>query len=120
MNSYIEINGIYEKTIRRNEKNGYTFFTIKPISTLVTCMNPYGTVSCYGAIPPFIPGTPLQIKGKVMKKNTFYICVSDIKESYNQKDTMIAYLQSEYFPGIGEKTAKKIVEVFGSDLENII
>lgn len=116
----IELNGIYDRTFRRNEANGYTFFTMKP-SQMVTCMNQYGTVSCIGKIQPFVQGIPIRLKGEVIQSNsTFFVKVKTIQEDYSHKDVMIAYLQSGYFKGIGEKTAAKIYETFGAHLEEII
>lgn len=117
---YIEIDGIYEKTVRRNEQNGYTYFTIVPSCT-VTCRNQYGSVSCFGYIPPFAPGTPVKIIGNIVEsKKHYYVSIEEMKENYCHRKAMITYLQSEYFPGIGEKTAENIVDEFGNDLEVIV
>lgn len=116
----IEIDGIYEKTVRRNEQNGYTFFTITPSCT-VACRNQYGSVSCFGYIPPFAPGTPVKIIGNIIKsKKHYYVSVEEMKENYSHRKAMITYLKSEYFPGVGEKTAENIIDEFGTDLEAIV
>lgn len=115
----MEIRGVFEHIFRRNEQDGYTSFTIKP-STMISCVNSYGNVFCVGNIQPFSKGIPVCVNGELVDSAAgSYFLVSEIREDFHHRDAMVAYLQSEYFKGIGEKTAEKIYDAFDGKLEEV-
>lgn len=115
----VEIMGTYDKTITRNEKNGWTRFTLKSKEEC-SYRNKYGSIVCVGNIPYYNKGMPLKLTG-LWETNAFgtYLNVSQIKESSSSESVTIEYLTG-IIQGLGEATAIKIVKEFGSDIFSFV
>lgn len=109
------ISGIYDKTINRNEKNGWTKFAIR---TKDECQyrTKYGTVICVGNIPAYNKGMPLKIEGFWEDKGYGnQLNIIKIEEKSDSEAVTIEYLNG-IIHGVGESTAIKIVKEFGPDI----
>lgn len=123
-----QITGTVEKVLYQNEENGYAIVRIK-INYSDKKMAKYRdilftnllSVTCYFDRVP-VTGEEIEfigefVEGKYglqLKANKFNRINVDTLES------VIAYLSSDYFPGIGKKIAQKIFETLGNScLEKI-
>ena len=99
----MQIYGVFSRFINRNEKTGYSRFTIKTVKGVLYC----DAVCVY--YPKF---TPLYIEG-TLKDNTIK---ADLVQacSYNI-DVLEEFLVSDIFSGVGANTARKIVELFNKE-----
>ena len=116
----LSIIGIYDRTIIRNEKNGYTAFSLitKEHDEYKT---KNGCLICVGKIPVFTSKMPLRISGEIKyKNNEYYLQVISIEEYSDKVENSVAYLSSSLFDGIGVKTAEKIIGVTGPDIFSFI
>ena len=114
------INGVYDKTLFRNEQNGYTIFTFAT-KDADEYKSDNGNLVCCGRILRYTKGIPLIITGEPEFKNQKWsFIVNDIKEYSNEEKTTIAYLSSGIIKRIGEKTAKKIVEITGANIFDFV
>lgn len=115
----IEIIGTYEKTLMRNEKNGWTRFTIRSKAEC-SYRDKYGSIICVGNIPHYNKGMPLKIIGHWENNNGYtYFNVMNIIETSDSEKVTIDYLTG-IIPGLGENTAIKIVKEFGADIFSFI
>lgn len=101
----MKINGIYNKTIMRDNQNGYTIFNLKDGTT------------CSGNIPLYSKGMPLIIEGDFNDNNTFI--VKNILENGSDKDALITYLCS-ISKDITKAIAKNIVKTIDTDIFDTI
>lgn len=117
--TYVEIVGTYENTINRNEKNGWTRFTIRSKDECLY-RNRYGSILCVGNIPHYNKGMPLKLTG-VWETNNYgtFLNVSHVKESSDNETVTIEYLTG-LIPGLGKNTAIKIVKEFGADIFSFV
>ncbi len=103
----IRITGEVEDIIFHNKDNGYTVFTLAAEGDEVTCV---------GIVPQIHSGETLEIHGNW---TMHAIYGRQVQVQYYEKSmpTTVAgmekYLASGLIKGIGEKTAKRIVEKFG-------
>ena len=107
---------VYNKTIFRNEENGYAIFSVHSKEA-----NEYksddGSVICCGIIPVCTKNTPLFITGEpILKNDKIVIKVSEISIASNDREISIQYLSGDTFKGIGVKTAEKIIDLTGNDI----
>lgn len=115
----VVITGIFDKQIYRNERNGHTLFTIR---TKEPCpyRNNYGSITCMGNIPVYVKGMPLKITGYwEQSKFGMQIHVQSIGEVSDSESITITYLTG-ICAGIGEATAKKIVNEVGCDIFSFV
>lgn len=115
--SYIK--GTISKIIYRNNSNGYTVGLIK----IKESDEEVGKIETFtGVLPEFNEKTIYQLNGTFTTHNKYgYQFQVDSFEIIlpEKKDELIDFLSSDLFP-IGEKTAKKIVGVFGEDTIDVI
>ncbi len=103
-----ELEGIVLSVIYRNPENGYTVLRLTTNE---------GTVTAVGPIPMATPGERLYMQGRWTNHASYgeqfkaeYVERSMPRES----SAIFAYLSSGAVKGIGEKTARRIVDLFGS------
>ena len=112
-----KIYGVYEKTLKRDEKNAFTCFALKVFAPLKE-KNRFGCIICYANIPLYPQGIPVCVEGNWEDKDRGKIFVStSVKEESWDKTSTIVYLSS-IVKGVSYKTARKIVDVYGKDLFN--
>ena len=111
--------GLYDRTLHRDEKTGRTVFTVKTDDEAVE-LTEYGNVVCCGTIPVYPERMPLKLEGEFSPSAygpTFY--VSSCCEHANSREDAIAFLSGKDFPGVGERTAEKIVDIIGTDVFSV-
>ena len=116
----MEIHGIYDRTIYRNEATGLTKFTLFT-DACEESRNSRGVLVCQGVTPVFASGMPLKMDGEI-KRALFCdeFRFTSIQPFSDKTQTTIKYLASGAFYGIGEKTAEKIVAITGPDIFSFI
>jgi len=109
-----QIEGIVEQIIYCNEDNGYTVCDIRAGRRIITLVGYIPGLGIGETI--FVSGTWVvhQDYGKQLKV-----------ESYERRlpkttDVIFKYLASGVIPGIGEATAKKIVDMFGDETIHVL
>ncbi|MFB4163801.1 ATP-dependent RecD-like DNA helicase [Alteribacillus sp. JSM 102045] len=111
------ISGTVVHIIFRNEENGYTVLIVK-----VKKSNPKideKKVTVVGYFPSIDTDERYFFEGAFKEHPRFgkqYQVQTYKKEIPTEKDAIIAYLSSDRFPGIGEKTAAVLVENFGQNV----
>ncbi len=110
-----KIYGVYEKTLKRDEKNAFTCFSLK-VSEPLKEKNRYGCIICYAHIPLFPQGIPVCVEGdwEENERGKVFV-VSSINEEPWDKASTVIYLASSC-KGISYKTARKIVDLYGKEL----
>jgi len=110
----IEIEGLVENIVFRNEENGYTVIKLRHNNELI---------SVVGTMPYISEGIRIKVSGEWVVHPTFgqQIKLTGYEEvKPNTIEGIEKYLASGLIPGIGPVTAKKIVEKFGKDTLEII
>lgn len=110
----IEINGIVEKIIYRNEENGYTVAVFSSENESLTIV---------GNCIELKTSMEYELKGDFIhhKKYGEQFQIQEVSEILPQSEKgIIKYLSSGIIPFIGEKTAKKIVDSFKEETLKII
>lgn len=103
----LRIIGEVEDIIYRNQENGYTVFSLSAEDDTVTCV---------GTVPDIHRGETLEVHGSWTMHALYG---RQVQVQYYEKSMpttvsgMEKYLSSGMIKGIGEKTAKRIVERFG-------
>lgn len=116
VNKIMEISGTYDKTLFRDEKTGFTVFSLR-VKRGVENRNMYGTISCCGKIPIYTKGMPLEVSGNwEVRKYGMTFILESVKEHIDDKEISISYLSTNLCKGIGRQTATAIVEMYGSDI----
>lgn len=116
------IQGSYEKTLYRDNRNGYTIFSFRTNDHSVP-KNRFGTITCYGYMPVYSKYMPLTINGelKIEKQGEeVKFTVNEITEFSDDMDAFVEYLSSGYFKGIGKSIAKKIAKLYEEKKEGTI
>lgn len=112
----LNINGLYEKTLYRDEKTGFTIFSLR-VKRGVENRSAYGTIVCLATIPVYTKGMPLEVEGHwEQKKQGISFVTKSVKEFINDKEISISYLSTNLCKGIGKATAAAIVEKYGADI----
>ena len=109
----MKILGVYNRTIERDEKTGYTKFTVKTEEDIADPR--YGTIICQGIIPLYPVNTPLEIDIEKNDTDVSYKIISCIPKSGGEATTL-SFLSSEYFNNIGPTLARQIIEKIGEDV----
>src|SRR5574344_371682 len=108
------VSGQIESVVFRNEENGYTVAKIFCNGEFLTCV---------GKFPSANLGERVEIEGTLVKNEKYgeQISVQNVKIlPPNSIDGIKKYLSSGLIKGIGEVTAKNIVDMFGKDTLDII
>ncbi|NLX71101.1 MAG: ATP-dependent RecD-like DNA helicase [Clostridiales bacterium] len=112
----VEITGIIEEIIFRNEDNGFTVMEVRD-------EDDRSLVTAVGSLPFANQGEKVRITGEWTMHPDYG---QQIKIHYMESvvpatlDGMERYLASGLIKGIGPSTAKKLIEHFGMDVLNII
>ncbi len=110
----IELEGRLEEIIYQNESNGYTVGILSTEDEEITIV---------GVLPALREGEDLKVKGKWTVHPNYGRQLEIQEYRPVQPSTtkgMISYLSSGIIHGIGEKMAKRIVDLFGSETFEIM
>ncbi len=109
------INGVYEKTLYRDEKMGDTLFTIVPRLDR-ELLGEYGNIVCRGVIPHYPAKTPLRL---VLSKNDdgSYSVWNTCLNAFSEESTT-EFLLSGYMTGIGPVRTGQFLKKYGYDIFN--
>ena len=113
---YIKIRGTVETVIFRNENNGYAVL-------LLTSEQTGEQISVTGILPDISSGEELELIGKWAVHPSYgeqFAAISCDRKMPATESGICAYLASGTIKGIGEKTARAIVEKFGTDAFDVI
>jgi len=114
MDEYITIEGYVEDIIYNNSENGYSVFKLSYKNMKLTCV---------GTILEVKPGELLELIGNWVSHKKFgkQFSFKEVKRQLpNSENAMVKYLSSGFIKGIGEKTAIKIINHFGSDITDVL
>lgn len=139
------IQGIFLDSIFFNEENGFSIGTVlvtehqcpeeqlklayksveeKLCETLgLTENKTYYKVTVSGYFPKLVSHKPYQFNGNLIKHPKYgwqFQVLSYESVRVQGKSSLVHYLSSDIFEGIGKKTAEKIVETLGDDAINVI
>ena len=105
----VTVFGTYIKSIWRNEKTGYTQFTVGNKGTVLVCE---------GVIPNLPYKTPLFLMCEREREEgeDFVYKASKIELSAYSEDVMVEFVKTRFFFGIGPATAQDAMKLFGTDL----
>ncbi len=110
----MKLRGIIEHVIFQNTENGYTVVSLDVQNLLYTVV---------GTFPPVAEGDEIEASGE-LKTNSKYgeqFIADEVKTVLPEsEDGIRRYLASGLFKGIGEKTAKTIVDTFGAATLKVI
>lgn len=110
----IELTGEIEDIIYRNDSNGYSVFEITSASEQITAV---------GVVPSVNVGEEVKLIGNYKKHPTygeqfaFEVCERTIPSTTS---AILKYLSSGAIKGVGQSTAKKLVESFGENTLEVI
>ncbi|MDE7328191.1 MAG: ATP-dependent RecD-like DNA helicase [Clostridia bacterium] len=108
------VKGYVEEIVFRNVDNGYCVLYVSADNTFMTAV---------GNFPPIEEGEYLELKGEFVLNNKFgeQFNVSECKIiSPDTLESICKYLASGLFYGVGEVTAKNIVDAFGVQALDVI
>ncbi|MDE5549538.1 MAG: ATP-dependent RecD-like DNA helicase, partial [Clostridia bacterium] len=108
------VKGYVEEIVFRNVDNGYCVIYVNADDTLLTAV---------GTFPPIEEGEYIEMKGEYVVNSKFgeQLNVSECKiVSPDSLESICKYLASGLFYGVGEVTAKNIVDAFGVQTLEII
>jgi exodeoxyribonuclease V alpha subunit len=108
------ISGYIEHIIFRNDENGYTVLTLKDGNEEVTCT---------GNLAQVHEGAYMEAEGEHTSHPTYgpqFRVVRYTTRAPEEQGAFVRYLASGAIKGIGEKTAKRIVDRFGDDTRRIL
>ncbi|MDR1664259.1 MAG: AAA family ATPase, partial [Clostridiales bacterium] len=124
--SGVAVTGTVESVIYHNDENGFTVFSIEPEKTDARqlSLNGYnGALTCTAYIPALNEGEQVKLAG-VFVNNPRYgrqLSVKQLERAVpDTLDGIEKYLGSGVIKGVGERTAKRIVEAFGARAFDII
>lgn len=110
----LEITGTVQDVIYQNSDNGYTIAVLESDDDVVTIV---------GNMPLVSDGENIAVEGSFIVHKTYgeQFKVENYKlMAPSTESGVIKYLASGLLPGVGEKTAEKIVGVFGTEALDII
>ena len=114
------IQGVYEKTLYRDNQNGYTIFSFRTNDHTIP-KNKFGTITCNGHIPVYSKYMPLTLEGELFTKNEdVNFKVNTVSEFSDDMDAFVEYLSSGIFKGVGKSIAKKIAKLYEEKKEKKI
>lgn len=106
----IILEGFYLKTLFRNEKNGYTLFTVKLKKPL---QNGERILKCKGVIPRYAPGMPLLIQGEEeIKEEQTIVKIISVNINVKTTELLKTFILSCLPAGLAVAAAEKITQVF--------
>lgn len=111
---YDTLKGYVEEIVFRNVDNGYCVLYVNADGVLETAV---------GIFPPIEEGEYLEMKGNFAVNSKFgeQFNVKECKIARPEdKETIMRYLASGLFAGVGEVTAKNIVDLFGTATLDVI
>ncbi|MDE6471589.1 MAG: ATP-dependent RecD-like DNA helicase [Clostridia bacterium] len=111
---YDTLKGYVEEIVFRNVDNGYCVINVNADGVLETAV---------GIFPPIEEGEYLEMKGNFAVNAKFgeQFNVKECKIAKPEdKETIMRYLASGLFAGVGEVTAKNIVDLFGTATLDVI
>lgn len=100
----MNIQGTIIKFLRRNEKTGFSRFTLRNSKG--------GIINCEGVLQPYPKGTPLNIVGEYKNEENIFV-VKNINACAYSYDIAELFLTGGYYEGIGETVSHKIINAFG-------
>lgn len=110
------IEGTVESIIYENNDNGYTVFDL-------SCENDDDIITACGILPGTVAGDKLKLVGEwTHHKNygrQFSVAYYE-KQLPATSNEILRYLSSRALKGIGPKTAKKLVDMYGEDTLDVI
>ncbi len=109
-----EIEGIVEEIIFRNEENGYAVVSVRKGNTAQTVVGTLPFIKQGERVRVFGAFTTHAVFGKQLKAERYETIIPTKAEEIER------YLASGLIKGIGEMTAKAIVEAFGDDALNVL
>lgn len=110
----MEINGSVTDIIFRNQENGYSVVELACKGKLLTAV---------GKFPPVTEGQDLVLEGRFVINRQFGEQFAVDKVSIAQptsEESIVRYLSGGLFKGVGEVTARNIVDNFGTDTLKVI
>ncbi|MFB5662176.1 ATP-dependent RecD-like DNA helicase [Alteribacillus sp. HJP-4] len=111
------ISGTVKHVIFRKEENGYTVLKVKVKKAVPDCEN--SSVTVVGHFPVIESEERYTFSGVFKEHPRFgkqYQVQSYQKEIPTEREALVGYLASDRFPGIGQKTAEKMVDTFGNQV----
>ncbi|MBO4325695.1 MAG: ATP-dependent RecD-like DNA helicase [Clostridia bacterium] len=111
-----EINGKVEDLIYINPDNGFSVIEFQPADGSET-------VRASGVMPELFPGEFVTLTGRMEMHRTYgetFKVISCTKAIPTDNDSLVAFLSCGLFSGVGEVTAKAIVDRFGGETADII
>lgn len=104
--------GRFGKTLYRDERNGFTIFSLR-VSERIKERNPiFGTIVAKGQIVAYSDLTPLRLEGEWEESPKGMIFVADkVREEAEDKETAVEYLCS--LSGIGPQRAESLIDAIG-------
>ena len=113
----LQIPGVYEKTVYRDEQTADTIFSFRPAKP-TGYENRYGSITCLGKILPYDKGMPLSLQGKWKSAGEYgYQLVLDKCREYSWDETSaISYLTSGIFSEISYAAARELVQKLGCNI----
>lgn len=125
MGEELVVDGVVEKILWRDEATNTTIASFKGENIPKFAQNPLYPESfvVIGVFPKLGKGQRLKLKGKWSRdrKGRWSFYTSSYSEIMpNTKETMVEYLSSGLFKGVGKKTARAIVDTFGVESLDVI
>lgn len=125
MGEELVVDGVVEKILWRDEATNTTIASFKGKNIPKFAQNPLYPESfvVIGVFPKLGKGQRLKLKGKWSRdrKGRWSFYTSSYSEIMpNTKETMVEYLSSGLFKGVGKKTARAIVDTFGVESLDVI
>lgn len=111
-----EISGRVEDLIFVNPENGFTVIEFQPADSTET-------IRAAGIMPELFPGEFVKIIGRMETHHTYgetFRVNTCTKSIPSDRESLITFLSCGLFPGVGDATAKAIVDQFGDDTADII
>ena len=115
----MKIQGIYKKTLFRDEVSGYTIFTLKLRMPKGHPEN--GAIcTCKGKILHYASGHPLSLEGNYKEKdNRQFFAVESAENLVDGTEMFVSYLSAS-INGIGKKTAEEIAKILLPDYQKAL
>lgn len=114
MSNEISLSGTVENIVFRNEENGWTVFELDSGDELITAV---------GLLFQVNAGDEIKVMGEWANHQTYgrqFKVISYEKNMPATESAMLKYLSSGAVKGIGPSTAKRIIDLFGSDTLKVI
>ena len=118
----IILEGSVESIIYRNDINGFTVFSVKP-SIGLSKKEKFDEIICTATVPDINIGENARLSGSYVMHPSYgrqFSAAFFEKKMPESTDGITKYLASGVIKGIGEKTAKRIVDRFGEKTLSIL